>query len=57
MSRFQGPRGITDGVNLADPPGRGSNREGRTNVAEILPGVFARADGGSVAKVRNRLRP
>lgn len=55
MSRFQTPN--LGRVDLADPPGFGSNRAGRTNVAEILPGVFGRVGGGAVAKVRQRLRP
>jgi hypothetical protein len=31
---------------LVDPPGFGSNRAGRQNATEILPGIFAGGGGG-----------
>ena len=31
---------------LVDPPGFGSNRAGRQNATEVLPGIFAGGGGG-----------
>lgn len=39
---------------LRDPAGFGSNRAGRDNPVEILPGVFAADSGGRTPKVSVR---
>ena len=37
---------------LVDPPGFGSNRGGRQNATEVLPGIFAGGGGGGGGRAK-----
>ena len=37
---------------LVDPPGFGSNRAGRQNATEVLPGIFAGGGGGGGGRAK-----